>query len=383
MVEQPVEPRPVAGAVDATVPGLVTVVIPAWNEAETMAELMRRLRAVLDPRVQASEVLVVVPSRYVAGGTAQMPTGRALMSRLLNLIFRRVLAVPVRDLSSGFRIYQRVVLRELELRSEQYDILEEILVQIYTLGWHVAEIPFDYRFRIAGESHASIVGFAPHFLSTLFRLWMLRNSFSSADYDARAYDSIVLPQRYWQRERYAALTEMAGERTPRLDVGCGTSHFIQASPATVGFDLEMSKLRFLRRTNPLLVRGTCFRLPFADASFPCVVSSQVIEHLPYDPGLFRELNRVLEDGGTLVIGTPDYGRVEWRVTEWLYKLLLPNAYGDDHISHYTRASLEKELAESGFAVVGYRYVFRGELIVRCVKRSVAPDASPKGTGSAG
>jgi ubiquinone/menaquinone biosynthesis C-methylase UbiE len=204
----------------------------------------------------------------------------------------------------------------------------------------------------------------------------MRNTFASADYDSRAYDSIVLPQRYWQRMRFKALMEMAGGRSPRLDVGCGSGRFVQESPDSVGMDLEMSKLRFLRKTNRRLVRGTCFRLPFADCSFPCVVSSQVIEHVAYDQVLFRELNRVLETGGTLVIGTPDYGRIEWRMTEWLYKVLLPNAYGDDHITHYTRESLERELADTGFDVVRVRYVFRGELIVQCVKREDARDPAP-------
>ena len=408
-----------------------------------MAELLARLRAVLEPRAQASEILVVVPSpddptaavaeaggarvlvqgspgyggalreglhaaagdyvvtmdadlshppetiasllarredaevvvasRYVEGGSAQMPFGRALLSRILNAVFRRALSVPVRDLSSGFRIYQRKALRELELESVNYDVLEEILVQIYTLGWRVLEIPLDYRFRVAGESHAGVVGFAPHFLATLSRLWKLRNRLGAADYDSRAYDSIVLPQRYWQRMRFKALTDMAGDRSPRLDVGCGSGRFVQESPDSIGFDLEMAKLRFLRRTNRLLVRGTCFRLPFADRCFPCVVSSQVIEHLPYDRALFRELNRVLQNGGTLVVGTPDYGRIEWRITEWLYKILLSNAYADDHITHYTREGLERELVEAGFEVLRHRYVFRGELIVECVKRAEARD----------
>lgn len=446
MVKQPVEPRPAAGKRAAGAPRLISVVIPAWNEAETMAELLSRIRAVLEPRARAIEILVVVPSRedptaavaeaggarvlvqgspgyggalreglraaagdyvitmdadlshppetiadlmarresaevvvasrYVAGGSAQMPSGRALLSRILNTVFRRALSVPVRDLSSGYRIYQRKVLREVELQSENFDVLEEILVQIYTLGWNVVEIPFDYRFRIAGKSHASVVGFAPHFLRTLSRLWKMRNTFASADYESRAYDSIVLPQRYWQRMRVKALTDMAGDRRPRLDVGCGSSRFIQGSPDSIGFDLEMAKLRFLRKTNRLLVRGTCFRLPFADRSFGCVVSSQVIEHLPYDRVLFRELNRVLAVGGTLVVGTPDYGRIEWRITEWLYKILLPNAYGDDHAPHYTRERLERELAETGFDVVRYRYVFRGELIAQCAKRRDAPDPEP-------
>ena len=62
MDEQPLEPPPATGSREAALPRLVSVVIPAWNEAETMAELLARLRAVLEPRAQASEILVVVPS---------------------------------------------------------------------------------------------------------------------------------------------------------------------------------------------------------------------------------------------------------------------------------------------------------------------------------
>jgi dolichol-phosphate mannosyltransferase len=41
---------------------LVSVVIPAWNEAETMPELVRRIRETLAPLTRDSEILVVVPS---------------------------------------------------------------------------------------------------------------------------------------------------------------------------------------------------------------------------------------------------------------------------------------------------------------------------------
>jgi hypothetical protein len=80
------------------------------------------------------------------------------------------------------------------------------------------------------------------------------------------------------------------------------------------------------------------------------------------------MNRVLTPGGTLVIGTPDYGRAAWRIIEWLYKMLLPYAYGDDHITHYTRYRLTEELANAGFAITRYRYILGGELIMHCVKR---------------
>ena len=418
---------------------LVSVVIPAWDEGETMEELVRGVRAALEPLAREIQIIVVVPSpddstvgparasgatvltqmrpgyggalkegllaargefvvtmdadlshppetitdlfkhrneaevviasRYVAGGTADMSVSRALLSRILNAVYRRVLAVPVQDLSGGFRIYQRKVLDELELESEKYDVLEEILVKIYSLGWRVLEIPFGYRNRVSGQSHANVLSFTPHFLRTLLLLWRMRNNFRSADYDSRAFDSLVLPQRYWQRSRYRQVRRMIGQAEPRLDVGCGSSRLIQSSPDAVGLDIEIAKLRFLRRTNPHLVRASAYSLPFPDEHFGGVISSQVIEHLRYEPRLFTELYRVLKPGGTLVIGTPDYSRVEWRAVEWLYKLLLPNAYGDDHITHYTRHSLTEELAKAGFAVQEFSYVFSGELIARCEKRA--------------
>jgi len=325
-------------------------------------------------RTAVKEAEVVIGSRYVAGGSAaQMPSRRALLSHILNGIYRRVLAVPVLDMSSGFRGYQRKVLDELELESEKFDVLEEILVKIYSLGWQVVEVPFGYGPRVAGTSHADVMSFTPHFLRTLFRLWAMRTRYRSADYDSRAYDSLVLPQRWWQRRRFEVVSEMAGADPQRLDIGCGSSRIIQSRPESVGLDFEISKLRFLRRTNSRLVRATCSSLPFADHSFGTVVNSQLIEHVPYDRNIFLEMNRVLRPGGTLVIGTPDYGRVAWRFTEWVYKWLLPYAYADDHITHYTRFRLTEELASAGFAIQRYAYVFGGELVMQCVKREECRD----------
>jgi ubiquinone/menaquinone biosynthesis C-methylase UbiE len=271
-------------------------------------------------------------------------------------------------MSSAFRGYQRRVIDGLSLESEKYDVLEEILVQSYSQGWDVIEIPFDYQPRSGGRSGAKFLGLVPYFLSTLYRLWVMRNSFASADYDSRAYDSLVVPQRYWQRRRFQIVNEMAGADEDRLDIGCGSSRIIQNAPESVGMDIEQAKLRFLRKTNSRLVRGSCFHLPFADHSFATIVNSQMIEHVPYAATMYTELNRVLKPGGTMVIGTPDYGRAAWRFTEWVYSRVLPYAYADDHITHYTRYRLTEELARAGFATLRYEYILGGELVMQCVKR---------------
>ena len=49
---------------------------------------------------------VTIASRYVRGGQAAMPILRRTLSGALNWCFRRGLDVPIRDLSSGFRLYR-------------------------------------------------------------------------------------------------------------------------------------------------------------------------------------------------------------------------------------------------------------------------------------
>jgi glycosyltransferase involved in cell wall biosynthesis len=332
------------------------------------ADLSHPPEKIADLLKHRDDAEVIVCSRYVVGASAAASRRRALLSRILNLVFARLLAMPVRDTSSGFRIYHRRVFDELDIWGEKYDVLQEILVKVYCQGWQVSEIPFDYMPRAAGESHARALEFTPHFLNTLRRLFKIRNHFQSADYDSRAYDSLVPPQRYWQRRRFKLVSQMADLPGRRLDVGCGSSRIIQSRPDSFGLDIEQPKLRYLRRTNPLLVRGSAFDLPIADGSLDVVVHSQVIEHIPYHRKLFTEMNRVLAPGGMLVIGTPDYGRARWRIIERLYKILMPSGYGDQHITHYTRQSLIEELASAGFGIRRYAYILGGELIVQAVKR---------------
>src|SRR5207253_88977 len=82
--------------------------------------------------------------------------------------------------------------------------------------------------------------------------------------------------------------------------------------------------------------GSIFELPFKDASFDCVICSEVIEHVPADEKVFSELLRVLEPGGRLILGTPDYDRWRWRALEWVYGKVSPGGYADEHITHYSR-----------------------------------------------
>jgi len=307
---------------------------------------------------------VLIGSRYVAGGAARMPVRRAWLSRALNAVFGRGLSLGVRDMSSGVRLYRAAILRALGPLPARLDALQTILVKVYAEGWRVVEVPFVYEAEPGGASHARATRFAADYLRTFWTLWKLRNSIECADYDARAHDSIIPLQRYWQRERHRHVTELFAGEGPVLDVGCGSSRIIGAlPPGSVAVDVLLRKLRYARRFARPLVHASGFALPFADASFPCVLCSQVIEHVPKDSPILSELVRVLQPGGRLVLGTPDYANWEWVVTEKLYGFFAPGAYADEHIAHYTRAELIRTFEAQGFTHEATRYILRGELIL--------------------
>lgn len=325
-------------------------------------EFLRRMWNVRD------RAEVIIASRYIEGGRAQMPRTRLVLSRILNLFFSRGLSLPNRDMSSGFRLYKRAALDEIRIQSRDFEVLEEILIKLYACGYQIIEVPFLYRPRREGRSHAKLIKFGLRMLRTFFQMWRLRNSIDCCDYDWRAHVSLVLPQRYWQRRRFKILTRYADGATRTLDVGCGSSRILLNLPDPVGVDIRLNKMRFLRRYGQPGVVGCVFALPIRSGQFDCVICSELIEHVADDPRWCEELIRVLAPGGRLIIGTPDYGGWSWPVIEWIYGKVMPGGYADEHITHYTRRSLTELLDRYGFEPVDCRTILRGEMIVWFRKR---------------
>ena len=305
---------------------------------------------------------VTIASRYVAGGGADMSAYRYALSRVLNLLFSRGLDVPILDLSSGFRLYRSAVIHDQKITSRDFDVLQQIVVQAYAEGWRVREVPFRYQPREHGSSNARVVRVGTACLRTFGQLWLLRNSILAADYDDRAHDSRIPLQRYWQRSRHRHVTDLIAGEGRVLDIGCGSSRIIGAlPPGSVAVDILQRKLRYARRFGRALVHASGFALPFPDASFPCVLCSQVIEHVPKESPILDELCRVLQPGGRLVLGTPDYANWQWVYIEKLYGLV-PGGYKDEHISHYTNAELRAIMRQRGLEFEEERYILKGELI---------------------
>ncbi len=347
-----------AGFAATTAPWIITMDADLSHRPVFVQELWKRRH----------EAEVLIASRYVAGGRADMDALRRLLSQVLNRTYARVLALSLRDLSSGFRMYRHDALDGVRPQARDFDFLEELLIRVHTEGWRVVEVPFHYMARGSGRSHARLVKFGWALGRTLVRMWQLRNSVDAADYDWRAFDSPIWLQRYWQRARHRIVSGWV-DAEPVVDVGCGSSRIIVDLPKALGIDIRLNKLRWLRPRHARLTLASGDRLPLRTASVGTLITSEVIEHVTNAEEHLAEAARVLRPGGTLIAGTPDYGRWLWWALEWVYGKVLPGAYAHEHITHYTRAMLAASLARHGFDVRDVRYVGGCEMIVRARRRA--------------
>ena len=225
------------------------------------------------------EAEIIIGSRYIPGGEANMPVIRKIFSVILNFSFSKILSLPIKDFSSGFRLYKKQILEEIPLEGTQFEILEEVLIKCYAQGYQILETPLIYVPRKSGQSKAKLFKFGIVLLKTLVKMWCLRNSIDSADYDERAYISKIPLQRYWQRKRHAIITQNADSKKLTFDIGCGSSRILKTLNRAVGIDIGISRLRYMRRYHVPLVNASVFALPFKNSSVESAICSQVIEHV--------------------------------------------------------------------------------------------------------
>jgi len=102
---------------------------------------------------------VVIGSRYIpGGGIRHWGLHRRLLSRVANLYAVLLLGLPVKDCTSGFRVYRTALLRELPLstiKSSGYSFLEEMNYLAHRHQSRMTEVPIIFLDRRGGRSKIS------------------------------------------------------------------------------------------------------------------------------------------------------------------------------------------------------------------------------------
>jgi dolichol-phosphate mannosyltransferase len=119
---------------------------------------------------------VVIGSRYVAGGATENPLILIFMSWVVNVTFRVCFGLKAKDVTNSLRLYRGDMLRSEKLTSDNFDIIEEILIHLSGKRHkaRIVEVPVTFERRKAGESKRDLVAFAITYVSTIARLMSIK-----------------------------------------------------------------------------------------------------------------------------------------------------------------------------------------------------------------
>ena len=125
--------------------------------------------------VCATGMDVVIGSRYVPGGTLDENWSwwRSLLSRWANIYCRTILKIRVRDMTAGFKLWQRSALQDIRLntiRSNGYIFQVEMAYLSEKLGFHIIELPIHFEDRRVGQSKMNV----SVKVESVWRVWELR-----------------------------------------------------------------------------------------------------------------------------------------------------------------------------------------------------------------
>ena len=140
-----------------------------------------------------------------------------------------------------------------------------------------------------------------------------------------------------------------------LDIACGTGLLLKNlaerddHPALIGIDRVPAMLDAAKENigqAATLLEGEAENLPFDDARFDLITSTNALHYFPDATAALQEMRRVISPGGNLVI-------TDWcRDYFWMRLLnrILPWTQ-HAHVHTYSTTELEQKLLENGFKVV--------------------------------
>ena len=115
---------------------------------------------------------IVIASRYTQGGFTDNTKLLVFMSKILNSIYLLALNLPFKDISNSFKLYETKLLKNLNLKCNNFDIVEEILYKIMRNNKNVTvkEIPYTFKKRMFGKTKRNLISFMITFVITLIKL---------------------------------------------------------------------------------------------------------------------------------------------------------------------------------------------------------------------
>lgn len=180
--------------------------------------------------------------------------------------------------------------------------------------------------------------------------WYVGSQFEWAE---RPSSRPIYRKRYeFFRDCIGRVRERIGRPLRALDVGCGDGYWLWRLAELP--DVEWTGLDY----NPVRVQRAQQVAPHADIRqaditeldpgdpFDVILLNQVIEHVSDDVGLLRRIGGLLNDKGTLILGTTNEGCGLQRLAAGLRRSAPPT----DHVHFYTEPVIRQRIEQAGLVV---------------------------------
>jgi SAM-dependent methyltransferase len=182
-------------------------------------------------------------------------------------------------------------------------------------------------------------------------------------------EEITAYYRAFRRKTYrrvlAKLASVAPQVVGALTLDLGTGHGWSYEALTaqgyspVGLDLNLEDLRDAVKDGPT-VQGWGEALPFADGTFPVIISTDVLEHATQPRNILAEVRRVLAVDGIFIARVPDVNSVMLRTMDIAcaipfipYRQRVPQILYRLHVYGFSRKTLVRYFNESNLEIIAY------------------------------
>jgi len=98
---------------------------------------------------------VIVGSRNIEGGKADMPLSRHVISGSYNILASTLLGIKCKDITAGYRLYKREVVDGIKVHNDGFGMQTELLLKTGSHGFSIKEVPIYYRKSIKEKSTLS------------------------------------------------------------------------------------------------------------------------------------------------------------------------------------------------------------------------------------
>lgn len=207
------------------------------------------------------------------------------------------------------------------------------------------------RCDVCGFMYANPAGEPEH---VVVESWPEDPSLDLARQRPQRYEKERLQVRDYKRTREQLLA-LHPNRGSLLEIGSSMGFLLQAFHSdgwkVTGVEPDANCCRHARGLGINVVRGVLESAQLPDASADVVVMLHVIEHVPDPVGTLREIWRILRPGGHLVLETPRYDTLMFRVLGRRERSIRC----DGHVQFFTTATLRRACQLAGLQVLETKY----------------------------